>query len=345
MKFKAQDIAEMLQGEVVGDSQVEVGGVSKIEEGRSGTLAFLANAKYEHFIYETKASIVLVNKTFEPTQSIVPTLIKVEDAYQAVASLLQMYEDMKPKPKGIEEPSYISKSSIIGENPYIGAFAYIGSNVKIGDNVRIYPHAYIGDNVIIGDNSIIYSGVKIYEGCKLGKNNVVHSSTVIGADGFGFAPSNHKDYKKVPQIGNVVFEDNVEVGANACIDRATMGSTIVRHGVKLDNLIQIAHNADIGANTVIAAQSGISGSVKIGENCMFGGQVGVAGHLEIANDVKLAAQTGIPSSVKKEGLIMQGSPAMDISAFRKSYVMFRRLPDLSTKISNLEKELKELKSK
>ena len=345
MKFKAQDIAEMLQGEVVGDSQVEVGGVSKIEDGKPGTLAFLANVKYEHFIYETKASIVLVNKTFVPTQEISCTLIKVEDAYQAVASLLQMYEDMKPKPKGIEEPSFISKSSTIGEKPYIGAFAYIGSNVSIGDNVRIYPHVFVGDNVTIGDNTILYSGVKVYEGCKLGNNNIVHANTVIGADGFGFAPSNHKDYKKVPQIGNVVLEDNVEIGANTCIDRATMGSTVIRHGVKLDNLIQIAHNAEVGANTVIAAQSGVSGSAKIGENCMFGGQVGIAGHLQISNDVKLAAQTGVPSSIKKEGAILQGSPAMDISNFRKSYVVYRRLPELNTKISKLEKEIEELKSK
>jgi len=345
MKFKAQDIAEMLQGEVVGDSQVEVGGVSKIEDGKPGTLAFLANVKYEHFIYETKASIVLVNKTFVPTQEISCTLIKVEDAYQAVASLLQMYEDMKPKPKGIEEPSFISKSSTIGEKPYIGAFAYIGSNVSIGDNVRIYPHVFVGDNVTIGDNTILYSGVKVYEGCKLGNNNIVHANTVIGADGFGFAPSNHKDYKKVPQIGNVVLEDNVEIGANTCIDRATMGSTVIRHGVKLDNLIQIAHNAEVGANTVIAAQSGVSGSAKIGENCMFGGQVGIAGHLQISNDVKLAAQTGVPSSIKKEGAILQGSPAMDISNFRKSYVVYRRLPELNNKISKLEKEIEELKSK
>lgn len=345
MKFKAQDIAEMLQGEVVGDSQVEVGGVSKIEDGKPGTLAFLANAKYEHFIYETKASIVLVNKTFVPTQKVYSTLIKVEDAYQAVASLLQMYEDMKPKPKGIEQPSFISKSSTIGEKPYIGAFAYIGSNVKMGNNVRIYPHVFVGDNVIIGDNTTLYSGVKVYEGCKLGNNNIVHANTVIGADGFGFAPSNHKDYKKVPQIGNVVFEDNVEIGANTCIDRATMGSTVIHHGVKLDNLIQIAHNAEVGANSVIAAQSGVSGSVKIGENCMFGGQVGIAGHLQIANEVKLAAQTGVPSTIKKEGAILQGSPAMDISNFRKSYVVYRRLPELNTKISKLEKEIEELKSK
>lgn len=343
MKFKAKDIAEMLQGDVVGDANIEVGGVSKIEEGKPGTLAFLANPKYEHYIYDTNASIVLVNKSFKPTKEVKPTMIKVEDSYQAVATLLQMYDEMKPKPKGIEEPSFISKSAKIGDNPYIGAFAYIGSNVKIGDNVRIYPHVYIGDNVTIGDDSIIYSGVKIYEGCKLGKQCVVHASTVIGADGFGFAPSNHKDYKKVPQIGNVVLEDNVEVGANACIDRATMGSTIIRKGVKLDNLIQVAHNVEVGENTVIAAQSGVAGSVKIGKNCMFGGQVGIAGHLHVADEVKAAAQTGIPSSINKEGVILQGSPAMEIGKFQKSYVMYRKLPDLSKKISELEKEILELK--
>jgi len=343
MKFKAQDIAEMLQGVVDGDAQVEVSGVSKIEEGKPGTLAFLSNPKYEHYIYDTNASIVLVNKSFEPSRSVKPTMIRVDDSYQAVATLLQMYDEMKPKPKGIEEPSFISKSAIIGDEPYIGAFAYIGSNVTIGNNVRIYPHVYIGDNVAVGDGSVVYAGVKIYEGCKLGKDCVVHASTVIGADGFGFAPSSHNDYKKVPQIGNVILEDNVEVGANACIDRATMGSTIIRKGVKLDNLIQVAHNVEVGENTVIAAQSGVSGSVKIGKNCMFGGQVGIAGHLQIADEVKAAAQTGIPSSIKKEGAIFQGSPAMEIGKFQKAYVMYRKLPELSKKISELEKEIIELK--
>lgn len=345
MKFKAQDIAEMLEGEVVGDLNIEVSGVSKIEDGKPETLAFLANTKYEHYIYDTKASIVLVNKTFKPTKSVQATMIKVEDAYQAVATLLQMYDDMKPKPTGIEEPSFISKSSTIGEEPYIGAFAYIGSNVKIGNNVKIYPHAYIGDNVTIGDNSTIYSGVKIYESCKLGKNCTVHASTVIGADGFGFAPSDNNDYKKVPQIGNVVLEDNVEIGANSCIDRATMGSTFIRKGVKIDNLVQIAHNVEVGKNTVVAAQTGIAGSAKIGEHCMFGGQVGIVGHLEVANGVQVAAQSGIPSSVKTEGAILQGTPAIKISNFQKSYVVYRRLPELSRKVSQLEKQIEELKLK
>jgi UDP-3-O-[3-hydroxymyristoyl] glucosamine N-acyltransferase len=345
MKFKAQDIAEMLNGEVFGNSQTEVSGVSKIEEGKEGTLAFLANSKYEHFIYETDASIVLVNKTFEATAEIKATLIKVDDAYQAVAVLLQMYADMKPKPKGIEEPNFISKSTTIGENPYIGAFVYIGSNVKIGNNVRIYPHAYIGDNVCIGDKSIIYSGVKIYEECKIGKECIIHASTVIGADGFGFAPSDSNNYKKVPQIGNVILEDNVEIGANTCVDRATMGSTIIRKGVKLDNLVQIAHNVEIGENTVVAAQTGIAGSAKIGKHCMFGGQVGIVGHLEIADGVQVAAQSGIASRIKEEKAILQGSPAIKISNFQKSYVVYRKLPELSRKVSQLEKELEVLKSK
>lgn len=345
MKFKAQDIAEMLEGEVVGDLNTEVSGVSKIEDGKPETLAFLANAKYEHYIYDTKASIVLVNKTFKPTKSVQATMIKVEDAYQAVATLLQMYDDMKPKPTGIEEPSFISKSSKIGKEPYIGAFAYIGSNVTIGDNVKIYPHAYIGDNVKIGDNSTIYSGVKIYESCILGQNCTIHASSVIGADGFGFAPSDNNDYKKVPQIGNVILEDNVEIGANSCIDRATMGSTFIRKGVKIDNLVQIAHNVEVGKNTVVAAQTGIAGSAKIGEHCMFGGQVGIVGHLEVANGVQVAAQSGIPSSVKTEGAILQGTPAIKISNFQKSYVVYRRLPELSRKVSQLEKQIEELKLK
>lgn len=344
MEFKASQIAELLQGEVVGDVNTVVSGVSKIEEGQPQTIAFLANPKYEHYIYETKASIVLVNKTFTATDKISATLIVVEDAYQAVASLLQMYDEMRPKPRGIEEPSFVSKSAKIGEKIYIGAFAYIGSNVTIGDNVNIYPQVYIGDNVQIEDNVTLYPGVKVYRDCKLGKNVVIHAGSIIGADGFGFAPSNHKDYKKVPQIGNVVLEDNVEIGANTCIDRATMGSTIIRHGVKLDNLIQVAHNSEVGSNTVIAAQTGIAGSTKIGKDCMFGGQVGISGHISVADGVKLAAQTGVASTVRKENEILQGNPGFNISDFRKSYVHFRKLHNLANKIDELEKELKNLKS-
>lgn len=344
MEFRAKDIAELLGGEVVGDENTTVNNVSKIEAGKPGTLAFLANPKYEHYIYETDASIVLVNKSFEPKHQINATMIKVEDAYSAVASLLEMYEQAKPKPAGIEQPSFISKSAQVGDNPYIGAFAYIGSNVKIGNNVMIYPQAYIGDNAVVGDDTVIFSGVKVYEGCKIGKSCVIHAGTVIGADGFGFAPNDANEYKKVPQIGNVVLEDNVEIGANTCIDRATMGSTVIRKGVKLDNLIQIAHNVEIGANTVIAAQSGVAGSAKIGERCMFGGQTGCVGHITIADEVKAAAQTGIASSVKEEGTILQGTPGIDIRNYQKSYVLFRALPKMRQQVNELEKKVNKLTS-
>ena len=272
MEFKAKDIAALLGGVVDGDPEVIVNNVSKIEEGKPGTLAFLANPKYEHYVYTTQASVVLVNKTFEPAHEYACTLIRVESAYDAIATLLQMYEDMRPKPQGIEQPSYVSESATIGEKPYIGAFAYIGKGAKIGNNVKIYPQTYIGDGVTVGDDTIIYAGVKIYSGCVVGKSCILHAGVVLGADGFGFAPEGDH-YKKVPQIGNVVVEDNVEIGANTCIDRATMGSTLIHKGVKLDNLVQIAHNVVVGGNTVIAAQTGIAGTTKVGENCVFGGQV------------------------------------------------------------------------
>ncbi len=342
MKFTAQDIADFLEGKVIGDASVTVSDVSKIEEGKVGTLSFLANPKYEQYLYTTDSSIVLVNDTFEPAEPVKPTLIKVADAYQAVAKLLEMYEQSKPQKIGIEEPSYISKTTQLGEKPYVGAFAYIGSNVKIGNNVKIYPHTYIGDNVIIGDNTILNSGVKVYENCKIGANCIFHSGVVIGGDGFGFAPSSANNYKKVPQVGNVVIEDYVEIGANTCIDRATMGSTIIRKGVKLDNLIQVAHNVEIDENTVIAAQSGIAGSAKVGKNCMIGGQVGIVGHLSVANAVKIAAQSGISRTIKKEGEVLQGSPAFDFGDYQKSYVLFKNLPKLREQIIHLENKIKEL---
>ena len=343
MEFRAQDIAEFLKGEVDGNPDVLVTTVSKIEEGRPGTLSFLANPKYEHYIYQTKSSIVLVNRDFTPEHEVAATLIRVEDAYQAMASLLEMYEQSKPQRVGIEDPSFISKSASVGENVYVGAFAYIGSNAKIGNNVKIYPHVYIGDNVVVEDNTVLNSGVKVYESCRIGANCILHSGVVIGSDGFGFAPQSDNNYKKVPQVGNVVLEDNVEIGANTCIDRATMGSTIIRHGVKLDNLIQVAHNVEIGANTVIAAQTGVAGSAKIGENCMFGGQVGIVGHLSIANGVRIAAQSGINSTVKKEGTVLQGSPAFDYTPYQKSYVLFKNLPKMRTQLMELERTVKELK--
>lgn len=343
MEFRAKDIAELLQGSVEGDANTVVNNVSKIEEGRPRTLAFLANPKYEHYIYETQASIVLVNNDFIPTRPVKPTLIRVESAYDAIATLLQMYEEMRLKPVGIEQPSFVHDSVTTGEKLYVGAFAYIGKNVKIGNNVKIYPQAYIGDGVTIGDDCTIYAGVKIYYGCVLGNRCTVHAGTIIGADGFGFAPKNGI-YNKVPQIGNVVLEDDVEVGANSCIDRATMGSTIIKQGVKLDNLIQIAHNVTIGENCVIAAQTGIAGSSKIGGNCMIGGQVGMVGHLEIGEETMIAAQSGVTSNFPAKS-VLRGSPAFDLNKFQKSYVLFRKLPEIWSQVKELEKEIKTLKSK
>jgi UDP-3-O-[3-hydroxymyristoyl] glucosamine N-acyltransferase len=345
MEFTADDIAEFLNGKVDGNGKVKVTNVSRIEEGKPGTLSFLANPKYEHYIYSTQSTIVLVNKDFEAEKEIEATLIRVDDAYQALAQLLEMYEQSKPQKTGIEEPSFVSKSSKLGEKIYIGAFAYIGSNVQIGNNVKIYPHSYVGDNVIIGDNTILNSGVKIYEGCKIGAECIFHSGVVIGGDGFGFAPSSANNYKKVPQIGNVVIEDYVEIGANTCVDRATMGSTIIRKGVKLDNLIQVAHNVEIGENTVIASQTGIAGSAKVGKNCMIGGQVGIVGHITIADEVKIAAQSGIGRTIKKDGTVLQGSPAFDFGPYQKSYVLFKNLPKMREQIIELEKEIKALKEK
>lgn len=343
MEFKAKDIAALLKGVVEGDENVMVNDVSKIEEGRPNTLAFLANPKYEHYLYTTKASIILVNHDFQPTAPVSATLIRVASAYDAIASLLQMYENMRPKPAGIEQPSYIGGGTVTGEGLYVGAFAYIGKDVKIGNNVKIYPQAYIGDGVSVGDNTIIYSGVKIYHSCKIGNSCILHAGVVIGADGFGFAP--HGDvYQKVPQIGNVVLEDDVEVGANTCIDRATMGSTLIKKGVKLDNLIQIAHNVVIGENTVIAAQTGIAGTTKVGPNCVFGGQVGIIGHLNIGAGTQIAAQSGISQDVAEKS-VLRGAPAFDFPKYQKCYVIFRRLPELYGQIKDMEKEIKTLKSK
>ncbi len=343
MEFQAKDIAALLNGTVEGDPEVSVNNVSKIEEGKPGTLAFLANPKYEHYIYTTAASIVLVNEDFKPAHECSCTLIRVKSAYDAIATLLQMYESMKPRPKGIEQPSYISDSATLGEDLYVGAFAYIGKGAKIGNNVKIYPQVFIGDGVVIGDNSIIYAGVKVYTGCVIGKGCILHSGAVIGADGFGFVPEGDF-YKKIPQIGNVVLEDNVEVGANTCIDRATMGSTRIHDGVKLDNLIQIAHNVVIGRNTVIAAQSGVAGTAKVGENCVFGGQVGIIGHLEIGSGTQIAAQSGITNNVAEKS-VLRGSPAFDLPYYQKCYVVFRKLPELYSQLRDLQKEIRELKSK
>ncbi|WP_299889729.1 UDP-3-O-(3-hydroxymyristoyl)glucosamine N-acyltransferase [uncultured Lacinutrix sp.] len=337
MKFTAEQIAGILEGDIVGNPQTEVSKLSKIEEGVEGALTFLANPKYTPYIYTTKASIAIVGKDFEPEQEVSVTLIKVEDAYKSFSKLLEYYNQVKLNKFGVEQPSYISQSAILGEDIYVGAFTYVGDNVKIGKNVKIFPSSYIGDNVIIGDNTVIFSGAKIYSECTVGSNCVINSGAIIGADGFGFAPNESGEYTKVPQIGNVVIEDFVDIGAATTIDRATLGSTIIRKGVKLDNQIQIAHNVEIGKNTVIAAQTGIAGSTKIGENCQIGGQVGFAGHLTIGNGVKIQAQSGIGRNIK-DNEILQGSPAFGYGDWNKSYVYFKNLPKLAKTINELEKK-------
>ena len=338
MKFTAAQIAVILEGEVEGNSEIEVSKLSKIEEGGPESLSFLANPKYTQFIYTTKASIVIVNKIFKAEKEIHSTLIRVEDAYKSFSKLLEYYNQVKMNKTGIENPVFISKSAIYGENIYIGAFAYLGENIKIGNNTKIYPNVYIGDNVVIGDNVILFSGAKIYSDTIIGDNCVIHSSAILGADGFGFAPNEKGEFIKVPQTGNVIIEDNVDVGAATSIDRATLGSTIIRKGVKLDNHIQIAHNVEIGKNTVIAAQTGIAGSTKIGENCMIGGQVGIVGHITIGNNVKIQAQSGIGRNVK-DNEILQGSPALPYSDYNKSYVHFKNLPKTMNRINILEKTI------
>ena len=342
MEFSAKQIAQIIDGIVEGDENILVSNLSKIEEGTIGTLSFLANPAYSNYIYSTNASIVIVNKSFvleNPVKSSC-TLIRVENAYESFAKLLELYNQINTEKEGVEQPSFVSSNAKFGENCYIGAFAYIGQNVSIGNHVKIYPHVYIGDNCKIGNNTTLFSGVKIYHDCVIGMNCTIHASTVVGSDGFGFAPNNEGHvFTKVPQIGNVIIEDDVEIGSNSSIDRATLGSTILRKGVKLDNLVQIAHNVEIGENTVIAGLSGIAGSTKVGKNCMIGAQVGVAGHLRIANGVKIAGQSGIGSSIDKEGEILQGSPAFNIGEFKRSYVLFRGLPKLSDKVSDLTKKI------
>lgn len=337
MKFTAQQIAGILEGDVVGNPDVEVSKLSKIEEGFDGSLTFLANPKYTSYIYTTKASITIVNKDFIPENEIQTTLIKVDDAYKSFSKLLEYYNQVKLNKSGIEQPIFISETAAYGENVYIGAFSYIGDNVKIGENVKVFPNTYIGDNVKIGDNTIVFSGSKIYSECQIGSHCVINSGVIIGADGFGFAPNENGEYKKVPQTGNVILEDFVDVGAATTIDRATLGSTIIRRGVKLDNQIQIAHNVEIGKNTVIAAQTGIAGSTKIGENCQIGGQVGIVGHITIGNNVKIQAQSGIGRNVK-DNEVLQGSPALPYGEYNKSYVHFKNLPTIVKRINGLEKK-------
>ncbi|TKD66126.1 UDP-3-O-(3-hydroxymyristoyl)glucosamine N-acyltransferase [Flavobacterium sp. ASW18X] len=337
MKFTATQIAGILDGEVHGNPEIAVHKLSKIEEGEIGSLTFLANPKYTHFIYTTKASITIVNKDFEPEQAIDTTLIKVEDAYTSFSKLLEYYNQVKNNKIGVEQPSFIAESATFGAQLYVGAFAYIGENVTLGTNVKIYPNAFIGDNVVIGDNTSIFAGAKIQSDCVVGNNCVVHSGAIIGADGFGFTPNEKGEYNKVPQTGNVILEDNVDVGAGTTIDRATLGSTILRKGVKLDNQIQIAHNVEIGEHTAIAAQTGIAGSTKIGKHCLIGGQVGIVGHITIGDRVKIQAQSGIGRNVKDDE-VLQGSPALNYGDYNKSYVHFKNLPKIVNKISELEKK-------
>ncbi len=338
MKFTAEQIAEILEGEVVGNPNAEVHKLSKIEEGTEGSLTFLSNAKYQNYIYTTQATITIVNKSFEADQPVASTLIKVEDAYQSFSKLLEYYNQVKLMKSGIEQPSVISENVTYGTDLYLGSFCYIGKNVSIGNNVKIYPNTFIGDNVVLGNNCVLFAGVRVYSETEIGNNCVIHSGTIVGSDGFGFAPLDDGSYSKIPQIGNVILEDDVEVGSCTTIDRATMGSTIIRKGVKLDNQIQIAHNVEIGENTVIAAQTGVAGSTKIGKNCMIGGQVGISGHLTIGDNVRIQAQSGIGKNIK-DGEIIQGSPAFNYGDFSKSYVHFKNLPKIVSDLDALKKKI------
>jgi UDP-3-O-[3-hydroxymyristoyl] glucosamine N-acyltransferase len=344
MEFTAKQIAELINGTIEGDENASVSTFAKIEEGRKGAISFLSNPKYTHYIYDTDSSVVIINKDLELENEVKATLIRVDNAYECVAKLLQMYESMKPQKTGIDSLAFISPKATIGKNCYIGAFAFIGDGVVIGDNTQIFPNTYIGDKVTIGNDCIINPNVTIYQGCIINNRVTIHSGTVIGADGFGFAPSEN-GYDKIPQIGIVTIEDDVEIGANTCIDRSTMGSTYIRKGAKLDNLIQIAHNAEVGKNTVMAAQCGIAGSTKVGDWCMFGGQVGIAGHLHITDHTTVGAQAGITGSIKKEGQTIIGSPAIDAKTYMKSYAVYRRLTDMYMQINKMQKEIEELKRK
>ena len=342
MNFTAAVIAEFLKGRVEGDPQAGVSDVSKIEQGRPGTLSFLANPKYEHYIYKTESTIVIVNEDFKAREEVKATLVRVNNAYESFAQLLRLYEQSKPKKSGISKLASIDESAILGKDLYMGEFTVIHENVKISDEARIYPQVYIGDNVTIGEGTLIHPGVRIYEGSEIGAFCVIHSGVVIGGDGFGFAPNQDNNYEKVPQVGKVIIEDHVEIGANTTIDRATMGATIIHKGVKLDNLIMIAHNVEVGENTVMEAQTGVSGSTRIGKNCMFGGQVGIVGHISIADGVKIGAQSGIQKSIKKENHAVQGSPVLDFSYWQRCYVVFKNLPELRNQVTELEQKVSEL---
>ncbi len=345
MEFTVRQIADILKGEVKGDDQKKVSTLTKIEEAEEGSLAFLSNLKYEHFLYTTRASAVIVSKGFTPKKEVEPTLIIVDDAYSGFSTLLGFYQNLLLQSKmGVEEPSFMADGTQIGTHCYRGAFSYIGPKCVIGGNVKIFPHVYIGDNVQIGDNTIIFPGAKIYPNTIIGQNCVIKAGAIIGSEGFGFAPQKDGTYKAIPQIGNVIIEDDVSIGANTTIDCATMGSTIIRKGAKLDNLIQIAHNVEIGPNTVVAAQTGISGSTKIGSNCVVAGQVGIVGHLKIADKTTIGAQSGVSKTIKEEGTIIQGSPAFDYKDNLRSITVFRKLPDLQKQIEELEEKILILQS-
>ncbi len=338
-------IAGLLNGTVEGDPSTTVHTIAKIEEGKPGALSFLANPKYEHYIYTTGSSVVLVRNEFRPSREVRATLIRVDDPYQSVARLLQIYEAARPSPKGIHHTAVIDETASVGEDVYLGAYAVVSANAVIGSGSKIYPHTWVGDGVKIGKNCILHAGVRVYSDCIIGDNCILHAGTVIGADGFGFAPVADGNFIKIPQIGNVVIEDNVEIGANTCIDRATMGSTVIKGGVKLDNLVQVGHNVVIGEHTVIAGQTGIAGSTKIGRNCMIGGQVGIVGHLTIADGCRIGAQTGIIGSVREEGSTIVGTPSLDSRKFMKSYALFARLPELNRKVDEMAKTVESLKDR
>ena len=341
MEFTAKQIAAYLQGEIVGDENATVPTFAKIEEGVPGAISFLSNPKYTPYLYDTQASIVLVNKDFVPEHEVKPTLIKVDNAYDCLARLLTLYEQSKPKKTGIDPLAFIAPTAQVGKDVWIAPFAYVGEHAVVGDRTRIYPHATVDDGARIGEDCILYAGATVYHDCRIGNRCTLHAGSVVGADGFGFAPT-PQGYEKIPQIGIAVLEDDVEIGANACVDRATMGATIIHKGVKLDNLVQIAHNDEIGAHTVMAAQAGVAGSTKVGEWCMFGGQVGVAGHIHIGDRVVFGAQSGVPSSVKSDQRLI-GAPPMEEKPFFKSSAIFRKLPDMYFELNALRKELNELK--
>lgn len=343
MQFTAKQIADLIEGKIEGNPDVSVSSFGKLEEAKKGQLAFLANPKYEEYIYSTKASVIIINNSLELEKELDATLIRVPDAYSSFAVLLTEYAKMaRENLTGIQQPVFIDATARLGENVFIGAFCYLGENVIIGNNVKIFPQVYLGNNVTIDEGSVLFPGVKIHHDCVIGKNVAIHAGAVIGGDGFGFAPQQDGSFKKVPQIGNVVVEDNVEIGANSAIDRATIGSTIIKEGAKLDNLIQIAHNVEIGSNTVIAAQSGISGSTKVGKNVMMGGQAGIVGHLQIADGTKINAQSGVGKSIKKPNTAVTGSPAFDYGHALRSQILSRNLPELEKRIKQLEEMVEKL---